>query len=102
MVLRKTLCAIVALATTSLWALPPTDPAELPSPRPGFVPGYLPSGSWVDSLALLPPPPLPGSAAHQADMAAHQVALQHKDSARWQLAEADAELKFPKAADTDG
>jgi hypothetical protein len=52
MVLRKTLCAIVALATTSLWALPPTDPAELPSPRPGFVPGYLPSGSWVDSLAL--------------------------------------------------
>lgn len=33
-------------------------------------------------------------------MAAHQAALQHKDSARWQLAEADAELKFPKAADT--
>jgi acid phosphatase (class A) len=100
MTIRQTLCAMAALTATSLWALPPTDPAELKSPRPGFVPGYLPSGSWVDSLALLQPPPVAGSALHAADVAAHQAALQQKDSPRWKLAEADAELKFPKAADT--
>lgn len=97
---KHRLCALLALVSTSLWALPPTDPAELPSPRPGFVPGYLAQGSWVDSLALLPPPPAAGSAVQQADLAAHQAALLQKDSARWQLAQGDAELKFPKAADS--
>lgn len=100
MAFKSTLCALLTLATTPLWALPPTDPAELPSPRPGFVPGYLASGAAVDSLALLSAPPQPGTPAHAADVAAHQAALQQKDSARWQLAALDAELKFPKAADT--
>lgn len=100
MAFKQTFCALAAWAALSVWALPPTDPAELKSPRPGFVPGYLAQGSWVDSLALLPPPPQAGSATHAADLAAHQSALQHKDSPRWKLAEADAELKFPKAADT--
>lgn len=99
MTFKHTLGALATLAATSLWALPPTDPAELKSPRPGFVPGYMASGSWVNSLLLLPPPAQPGSPALAADQAAHQAALQQKDSARWKLAESDAELKFPKAAD---
>lgn len=89
----------LALACASLMAAPTTDPAELKAPRPGFVPGYLPAGTWINSHALLPQPPQPGSAAFAADKAAHQAALQQKDSARWNLAERDAELRFPKAAD---
>ncbi|MDT8992488.1 phosphatase PAP2 family protein [Curvibacter sp. APW13] len=100
MAFKHILGALAVLCSNALWASPPTDPALLPSPRPGFVPGYLPAGSAVDSLALLPPPATPGSAAHAADVAAHQLALQNKDSARWKLAAMDAELKFPKAADT--
>lgn len=100
MKLKSALCIAGLLATGAAWALPPTDPAELKAPRPGFVPGYLPAGSWVDSLALLSAPPAPGSPTHAADVAAHQAALQHKDSPRWKQAAMDAELKFPKAADT--
>lgn len=99
MYLSRMLAATLTVACCSLSAAPTTDPAELKSPRPGFVPGYLPAGTWVNSLALLPPPPQPASATHAADMAAHQAALQQKDSARWHVAESDAELRFPKAAD---
>ena len=80
-------------------AVPPTDPAEVKALRPGILAGYLPAGSWVNSLELLPPPPAAGSAAQAADSAAFVASRQFKDSARWQLAAKDAELKFPKAAD---
>ena len=99
MAFKPTLVALLTLTATSLWALPPTDPAELPAPRPGWLPGYLASGTTVDSLALLSAPPQPGSPAYAADVAAHQAALQQKDSPRWQQAAVDAELQFPKAAD---
>jgi len=81
-------------------AIPPTDPAEVKTLRPGILAGYLPAGSWVNSLELLPPPPAAGSAAQAADSAAFQASRKFKDSARWQLAAKDAELMFPKAADT--
>lgn len=79
--------------------LPTTNPADLKAPRPGFVPGYLPMGAWVNSLTLLPPPPAAGSAAQAADEEAYRKAVAAKDSARWKLAASDAELKFPQAAD---
>ena len=97
---KSALCIATLLTAGAVWSLPPTDPAELKSPRPGFVPGYLVSGSWVDSMALLGGPPQIGSPAHDADVAAYQEGLQQKDSPRWKQAQADAELKFPKAADT--
>ena len=89
----------LALFTAGVQAAPPTDPAELKSPRPGFVPGYMTPDSRVDSLALLPPPPAPGSAAFAADEAVFQATQKLKGSARWLQAEKDANLGFPKAAE---
>jgi len=94
-----TICGLLAAMQTAV-AAPPTDPAELKSPRPGFVPGYMANGSWVDSLALLNPPPAAGSAALAADEAAFQASRKLVDSPRWQFAAKDAVLSFPKAADT--
>lgn len=95
-------CAAIAALLAAGCAstpLPTTNPADLKSPRPGFVPGYLAQGAGVDSRALVPPPPAPGSAAQAADDEAYKRALAARDSPRWKLAAADAELTFPKAAD---
>jgi acid phosphatase (class A) len=94
------LTLLAALSLQSVLAAPPTDPAEVKSIRPGILAGYMPMGSWVDSLALLNPPPAAGSAALLADEAAFAASRSLKDSPRWQLAEKDAELMFPKAAET--
>lgn len=80
-------------------AVPTANPDEVKSLRPGILAGYLPAGSWVNSLELLPSPPAAGSPAQAADTAAYQASRTLKDSARWQLAARDAELMFPKAAD---
>ena len=78
---------------------PTTNAADLPALRPGIVAGYMASKTWVNSLTLLPKPPAAGSAAQLADEEAYKAAVAAKDSARWQLAAKDAELKFPQAAD---
>ena len=79
---------------------PPTSIEVVGELRPGIAMGYLSMRHLVDSLALLPAPPASGSAAQLADDAAYQQASKGKGSARWNLAAADAELKFPKAAQT--
>lgn len=90
-------CAALLMAGQAAHAVPPTDASQLKQLRPGVVEGYLPSGSWVDSLALLPAPPAAGSAAQAADDAVFQVSRQLKDSPRWVQAEKDSVLSFPKA-----
>jgi acid phosphatase (class A) len=96
----KVLIALGALSALQLGcAVPPTDPSEVKALRPGILSGYMPAGSWVDSLALLPPPPVSGSPGQMADDAAYQASRKLKDTARWQLAEKDAVLMFPKAAE---
>jgi len=82
--------------------LPSTTPAEIAEIRPGsgILIGYLPRGELPDSLALLPPPPAEGSAALAADQAAFQATQALRDSARWQIAARDNELKFPQAGET--
>jgi acid phosphatase (class A) len=90
-------CILVACATPQL---PTTNPADLKPPRPGLLPGYLPSKALADSLALLPPPPAPGTAAQAADEEAYRASRRSQNTPRWQLAEADAELGFPKASAT--
>lgn len=61
-------------------------------------PGYLPREALPDSLALLPPPPAPGSAALQRDEEARQSVAELRGSARWERAASDADLSFPHAA----
>lgn len=96
---RLVTAALLAGASLLASAAPPTDPAEIKALRPGIPVGYLNSGSWVDSLALILPPPEAGSPAQAADEAAYQSLRKLKDGPRWQLAARDAVLSFPKAAE---
>ena len=77
-------------------AAPPTD---LPEIRPGYVAGYLQPDQLPDGVALLPPPPAPGSAALAADEEAYKATRKLRDTPRWALAARDAELGFPKATE---
>jgi acid phosphatase (class A) len=63
----------------------------------GFLPGYLAREALPDSLALIPPPPRPGSVAHALDEERIQAQLWLQGTPRWQLAARDADLRFPNA-----
>ena len=96
-----TLMALVAaLAAGCATVAPPTNPAELSQGRPGYVIGYLQPAELPDSQALLPPPPAAGSAAFAADEDAYRTTRKLRDTPRWALAARDANLAFPKAAET--
>lgn len=64
---------------------------------PQLPPGYIARDQLPDSLALLPPPPAPGSAAFARDEEARTQAAQLTGTARWTLAVSDADLSFPHA-----
>ncbi|MFC0282101.1 phosphatase PAP2 family protein [Camelimonas abortus] len=76
-------------------APPPTDPAALKELRPGVLPGYLPREQLVDSLALLAPPPSPGSPQAVADEAVRAAASRLRDTPRGRLAARDADYRSP-------
>ena len=57
--------------------------AAEPAPTPYLTPGAL------DAAAILPAPPKPGSAAHEADAAAYAATRGLAGSPRWRLATAD-------------
>ena len=80
---------------------PPTAPELVGEFRPGsgYLNGYLDRKQLPDSLALLPAPPAAGSAEAAADLAAHRSTRALRDTPRWALANADDNLKFPKAAE---
>jgi acid phosphatase (class A) len=62
--------------------------------------GYLPAGAAPSSAALVPPPPLPESAAMARDEDVSRSALAMHGSPRWALASQDAVLAFPQVAET--
>lgn len=94
----------------SLWAAPmvfliacsavdrSTTLAEVAELRPGILQGYLTREAVPNSLALVSPPPAPGSAAQDLDEAINAQVLTLRGSPRWQQARRDAELRFPAAA----
>ncbi len=59
-------------------------------------PGYLLPEERPDSVALMPPPPAPGTPEFAADEAIYRKLSALQGSARWQLAASDANLKFPE------
>lgn len=73
-------------------------PAAVPEIAPGVLAGYLKKESYPDSLKLLSPPPAKGSAALAVDEEISRKALALRDTPRWRMATADAELRFPQAA----
>ena len=80
---------------------PPTSPEVVGEFRAGsgYLKGYLDRKQLPDSLALLPKPPAEGSAEAAADLAVHRATRALRDTPRWALANADDNLKFPKAAE---
>ena len=75
-------------------------PAAVKEIAPGFLAGYLPMNGAPSSLVIVPPPPAAGSAAQGRDDEASKAGLALHGGPRWVQATEDAELKFPKAAET--
>ncbi|HEY8538696.1 MAG TPA: phosphatase PAP2 family protein [Steroidobacteraceae bacterium] len=69
------------------------------TPEPSLG-GYLAPSARLSSLALVPPPPEPGSAAMARDEEVNRRMLELQGSPRWQLAIRDAALTFPHVAET--
>ena len=74
--------------------------AEVPEIRPGILQGYLPMDDPMDSKAFVPPAPAEDSARQQLDDTVSAKTLGLRGSPRWILAQHDAHLGFPAAADT--
>jgi len=96
--------AALAVLLAGCQTPPPTSPEAVGEFRKGsgYLNGYLDPKQLPDSLALLPPPPAPGSAQQAADLATYQSTRALRDTPRWALAVKDANLSFPAAASTFG
>lgn len=88
--------------STAMRTVAPISVAEVGEVRAGsgYLKGYLAPAELPDSLALLPPPPAEGSAALAADGAAFRTLTALQGTPRGALAVQDANLRFPKAAET--
>lgn len=104
---HASLCTCAAATLLSACQSAPVKPAEPPtSPEvvgefrkgSGYLNGYLDRKALPDSLALVPPPPAPGSARHAADLEVHRQTRAWRDTPRWTVATKDVNLKFPEAA----
>ena len=78
----------------------PNKPVAVPEIVPGRLAGYLLPQALSNSLALLPPPPVSGSAALALDEEVSRKSLDLRGTPRWELAAEDADLMFPQAAGT--
>lgn len=67
---------------------------------PGIPRGYLEKAEILDSLVLLPPPPAVGSVEFEQDQKIRRESVRYRDTPRWHLAAWDADLTFPKAAES--
>ena len=92
--------ALAAGACSTTPAPPPTSAAVVGEVRTGsgYLNGYLTPTQLPDSLALLPPPPAPGSTAQTADDDSFHRLGALRGTPRGELARQDAQLKFPAAA----
>ena len=70
----------------------PPSLAEVPEIRPGLLMGYLPMDNPLRSDEFIPPPPAAGSAEQAADESFSARLLANQDTARFELAAADAHL----------
>lgn len=78
----------------------PEKPGPVMEIRPGYLLGYLPPWSLPDGNAFIPPPPAEDSVAFALDREISSKSLALRGTPRWKLAAADAELRFPAAAET--
>lgn len=71
---------------------------KVTDPHFHLTPGYLQSDELPNSLVLLGPPPVEGSAELARDEAAREATFALRGKARWDLARIDADLQFPQPA----
>ncbi len=90
-------CAFILAGCASSGRM--TQPA-MPGMSSGSPAGYLSSKALPSSLALLPAPPAPGSAAFALDEEVSKKSFASRGTPRWALATEDADLTFPHAAGT--
>lgn len=97
--LLLTFAILMAMLASQPGVCQPADVNSAASPmRPAPVAGYLSDGEYPDSVALLPPPPVPGTVAHLLDEEHNKEMLRLRGTARWDLAASDARTRFPQAA----
>ncbi|MCX6917370.1 MAG: phosphatase PAP2 family protein, partial [Verrucomicrobia bacterium] len=72
-----------------------TIPEFHPELRLGALQGYLAPTNLPNSLALIPPPPAPGSAAYAHDVEVAKNTFALRDTPRFALAASDFDLKLP-------
>src|ERR1035437_5964890 len=92
--------AIAALATGCASVQAENEVITVPGGFPGLVAGYLAEQSLPNSLALVPPVPSADSSALMLDKEISRRSFLLRDTARWALANSDANLSFPHAAGT--
>jgi acid phosphatase (class A) len=78
----------------------PSRPATIPEVGRDAPAGYLAAKAVPNSLDLLPPPPISGSAAFALDEDVSRKSLALRDTLRGALATEDADLAFPHVAGT--
>lgn len=105
--LMKRVISSVGIAAVAATALGLPALAEGTSADPvvtdahfAIAPGYLKQADLPNSLDLLGPPPQKDSAALARDEEARQATLPLRGAERWKLAIRDADLVFPKPAET--
>ena len=74
-------------------------PAPVKEIHPGLLEGYLSADDLPNSLELVPPPPLEGSAAFVLDQETSLMSLALRGTPRWEMAARDAVLHFPEAVE---
>ena len=104
--MRFVLAAFFSLALTLAAVLVGPSKAANQASEPSIAakmklpPSYLPLAALPNSLQLVPPPPLRGTAAFARDEAERVRASKFRNTPRWALAANDADLHFPHAAGT--
>jgi acid phosphatase (class A) len=94
--MRVSAKASLALAAV-LSLLGPAAAQQAPAPAPVRLPPFLSSAEHPDAMALIGPPPAPGTPAQAADEAAYKTSRALAGSARWRQAIADVELRSEAA-----
>ena len=104
MSLSKNALALSAVPLAAWGAVPAvvaaTSAADVGELRAGsgYLKGYLAPADLPDSLALMPAPPVEGSPALAADVAAFTALTRMQGTPRGDIAVSDAGLRFPQAA----
>jgi len=96
-------CVLALSLFTGIEAISQTKLGTIPEFRPelelGALQGYLDPKALPNSLALVPPPPAPGSAAYALDVEVAQNTFALRSTPRFVLAASDFELKLPHVVD---